>query len=106
MERGPEEEISEREDLVKRLKKKNKQLKKEVKEYQVLTRVIQQENKWFKAQSSNLQQEIRKLKRKNKKLVMPPCNGLVSLNSKWPKQRYSARRSKLSTTERVPQVET
>ena len=38
------EEISEREDLLKRLKKKNKQLKKEVKEYKVLIRVIQQEN--------------------------------------------------------------
>ena len=49
------EEISKREDLLKRLKKKNKQLKKEFKEYQVLTRVIQQENNRFKAQSSNLQ---------------------------------------------------
>lgn len=43
------EEISEMEDLLRRLKKKNKQLKKEVKEYQVLIYVIQQENNQFKA---------------------------------------------------------
>lgn len=43
------EESLEKEDLLKRLKKKNKQLKKEVKEYQVLTHVIQQEYNRCKA---------------------------------------------------------
>ena len=43
------EEILEREDLLRRLKKKNKQLKKEFKECQVLTHMTQQENNRFKA---------------------------------------------------------
>jgi FtsZ-binding cell division protein ZapB len=62
------EESLKREDFLKRLNKKNNQLKKEVKEYQFITHVIQQENNWFKSNNVNLQQEIRKLKRKNKKI--------------------------------------
>ena len=62
------EETPEREEFLRKLKRKNKYLKKEIKEYQVLNRVIQQENNQFKAQSTNLQKEIRRLKRKNKKI--------------------------------------
>ena len=62
------QETPEREELLRKLKKKNKQIKKEIKEYQVLTRAIQQEKSRFKAQSSNSKKEIRTLKRKNKKM--------------------------------------